>query len=71
MRFQRRVTRLETYHSTRQPPSHVISVAIYPYPITDAERERWCQEELTCSCGQKACPELRIAILLPEKAPAP
>jgi hypothetical protein len=24
-----------------------------------------------CTCGQRGCPELRIGVLLPEKAPSP
>lgn len=71
MRYKSRVERLETYHKKRQPPSHCIPVAFYPDPMTDAELERWHREKVTCSCGKKACPELRIAVLLPEKEPMP
>ena len=64
-----RVKRLEQRQRQQHPPelAHFISMAFQPWEEPD--RERWLAG-LTCPCGAVGCPELRIGVLLPEKAPS-
>ena len=70
MRHQRRLARLEEHaRQQRRTLSHFIPVARYPWQ-GDGPAADWLAA-LVCPCGQRACPQLSIGALLPDKAPSP
>jgi hypothetical protein len=72
MRYRHRIVRLEEYRRTRLPPSHFVMSVRVPWDLpAGMDQETWLQEEVLCTCGERGCPELRIGLVLPEKAPSP
>jgi hypothetical protein len=72
MRYRQRVTRLEEYRRTRLPPNHFVMSVRVPWDLPDGmDQETWLREAVRCACGQLRCPEMRIGLVLPEKAPSP
>jgi hypothetical protein len=72
MRYRQRVTRLEGYRRRRMPPSHFVSSVYVPWELPEGmDQETWLQEEVTCACGERRCPEMCVGLVLPEKAPSP
>jgi hypothetical protein len=67
--YRHRLQALERRQRQLHPPelAHFISVVYQPWEEPD--RDRWLAG-LTCPCGAVGCPELRIGVLLPEKAPS-
>ncbi len=65
-----RVTRLEERRRRRVPVGHFLPVARYPWGVADGDQARWLRT-LRCPCGRQGCPELRVGLLLPDKAPSP
>jgi hypothetical protein len=71
MRYRQRVTRIEEYQRRRLPPSHFVMSVRVPWDLpAGMDQDTWLREEVTCACGQQGCPELRIGLVLPEKAPS-
>jgi hypothetical protein len=72
MRYRQRVIRLEEYQRRHTPPSHFVTSVQVPWDLpADMHQETWLQAEVMCRCGQKGCPDMRIGLVLPEKAPSP
>jgi hypothetical protein len=67
MRYEIRLRRLEARR--RQPVSHFLSVAYYPWHWGEPNDDWW--RALVCPCDQRGCPELRVGASVPEKAPSP
>ena len=71
MSFRRnRIARLEARQRRQHRPERVHFISIVRYPWRGAEPEADWLRSLVCPCGQRACPQLRIGALLPEKAPS-
>jgi hypothetical protein len=71
MRYGPRITRIEAYHRRRRPPSHVLMSVKVPWDLpAGMDQETWLAEEVTCPCGQRECPERRIGLIIPAKAPS-
>jgi hypothetical protein len=69
VRFRHRITRIEAYRR-RVPPSHFLASVRVPWDLPEGMgQETWLAEEVTCPCGQRACLEFRIGLVIPEKAP--
>jgi hypothetical protein len=69
--YRHRMTRLEEYRRRRMPPSHFVVSVRVPWDLPRGiDQETWLQEEVLCTCGQKGCHEMRIGLVLPEKAPS-
>jgi hypothetical protein len=69
MRYRQRVTRLEAYRRRRLPPSHFVSSVYVPWDLPSGmDQETWLRTDVSCACGQRGCPKLRIGVVLPEKA---
>jgi hypothetical protein len=72
MRYRQRVTRIEEYQRRRLPPRHFVMSVRVPWDLpAGMDQDTWLRTEVTCACGQRGCPELRIGLVLPEKAPSP
>jgi hypothetical protein len=67
VRYEARLRRLETHR--QRPVSHFLSIVRIPWDVEEADEPDWLRG-LRCSCGQRACPQLRIGVILPEKAPS-
>ena len=71
MRYRQRVMRIEEYRRRRMPPSHFVVSVHVPWDLPRGmNQDTWLREEVTCACGQRGCSELRIGLVLPEKAPS-
>jgi hypothetical protein len=71
MRYRQRITRIEAYRRRRTPPSHFLMSVRVPWDLlVGMDQATWLVEEVTCPCGQRDCPEFRIGLVLPEKAPS-
>jgi hypothetical protein len=52
-------------------PSHFVMSVRVPWNLPDGmDQDTWLREAVQSSCGQRGCPELRIGLVLPEKAPS-
>jgi hypothetical protein len=69
MSYETRLQRLEAQRRQPWPVSHFVPVVCYPWPVGEPDDHDW-RRALVCPCGQRGCPELRIGIMLPEKAPS-
>jgi hypothetical protein len=71
MRHRSRLLRLEEYQRRRLPPNHFMMSVRVPWDLPDdMDQEAWLREGVLCTCGERGCPELRIGLVLPEKAPS-
>jgi hypothetical protein len=53
------------------PPSHFIASVRVPWDLpAGVDREAWLAAEVTCPCGEQGCPEFRIGLVVPAKAPS-
>ena len=72
MRYRQRVMRIEEYRRCRMPPSHFVVSVHVPWDLPRGmNQDTWLQEDVLCTCGQKGCHEVRIGLVLPDKAPSP
>jgi hypothetical protein len=72
MRHRSRLLRLEEYQRRRLPPNHFVMSVRVPWDLPDGmDQETWLREGVRCACSQLRCPEMRIGLALPEKAPSP
>jgi hypothetical protein len=70
VRYRHRITRIEEYRRRRMPPSHFRMSMRVPWDLpAGMDQETWLAEEVTCPCGQRDCPEFRIGLVIPAKAP--
>jgi hypothetical protein len=71
MRYRQRVTRIEEYQRKRLPLSHFLIPVRVPWNLPPSmDQATWPREEVPCTCGEQKCPEMRIRLMLPEKAPS-
>jgi hypothetical protein len=71
MRYRQRVTRIEEYRRRRMPPSHFLMSVQVPWDLpAGMDQETWLAEEVICPCGERGCPEFRIGLVVPAKAPS-
>lgn len=67
MSVRTRLTRLEASQRRQRPHEHFINVVRVPWDELD--EARWLRE-LPCACGAVGCPQRRIGLREPEKAPS-
>jgi hypothetical protein len=66
-----RLARLEAYRRRRAPTNHLLTSVGVPWDLPPGmDADTWLQEEVTCACGHRGCPELRIGLVVPVKAPS-
>jgi hypothetical protein len=64
-----RLGQLERWQRRRHPPERPHFIRVARQPWEEPDRERWLAG-LTCPCGVVGCPELRIGLRAPAKAPS-
>jgi hypothetical protein len=70
VRYRQRLTRIEAYRRRRTPPSHFRMSVRVPWDLpAGMDQATWLVEEVRCPCGERGCPELRIGLVIPAKAP--
>jgi hypothetical protein len=71
MRYRQRVTRIEEYQRKQPPLSHFRMSVRVPWKLPPSmDQATWLREEVPCTYGEQKCPEMRIGLMLPEKAPS-
>jgi hypothetical protein len=71
MRFRQRITRMEAYRRRRLPPSHFRMSVRVPWDLPEGmDQGTWIEEQVRCPCGRRDCPEFRIGLVIPAKAPS-
>jgi hypothetical protein len=71
MRFRHRITGIEAYRRRHTPPSHFLMSLQVPWDLpAGMDQETWLAEGVICPCGRRECPEFRIGLVIPEKAPS-
>lgn len=71
MRYRHRITRIEAYRRRRLPPRHFLMSVRVPWDLPEGMGQAtWLAAEVRCPCGERGCPELRIGLVVPAKAPS-
>jgi hypothetical protein len=71
MSYRHRITRIEAYRRRRRRPSHFQMRVRVPWDLpAGMDQETWLATEVICPCGRRDCPEFRIGLVIPAKAPS-